>query len=318
MEKKALGRGLSALIRRNVQNEINSDINVQFSDGNVQFSDSNVQNVINRVINVQFNRIRANPLQPREDFNAESIAELAQSIKEKGVIQPLLVRRKGDDYELIAGERRLRAAQSLGLKEVPVIVREASDQESLELALIENIQREDLNPIEEARAYQYLIEKFNFTQERLGEALGRARVSVTNTLRLLKLPLDIQDEMRKGRISFALGRALLEITDENELRRLAQEVIAKGLTVQELGNLIKMHRPKGFKRRIGISPREPQVVILEEELRQALATKVTISKQKKRGHIIIEFYSQGDLDRIAGVIKGGKISESGSVDIDQT
>jgi len=314
MEKKALGRGLSALIRGNVQNEINNDINVQFQNG----QPGNVQFEINRVINVQFDKIKPNPLQPRENFNEESIAELAQSIKEKGVIQPLLVRRKGDDYELIAGERRLRAAQSLGLKDVPVIVREASDQESLELALIENIQREDLNPIEEARAYQYLIEKFNFTQERLGQALGRARVSVTNTLRLLKLPLDVQDEMRKGRISFALGRALLEITDENELRRLAQEIIAKGLTVKELEGLIMLHRPKGLKRRISISPREPQIVIMEEELREALATKVTISKQIKRGHIIIEFYSQGDLERIANVIKGGKISEPGSVNINQT
>lgn len=314
MEKKALGRGLSALIKGNVQSGDTRDGNVQFS--NVQFG--NVQNEINRVINVQFEKIKPNHLQPREDFNVESIAELAQSIKEKGVIQPLLVRHKGNDFELIAGERRLRAAKMLGLKEVPVIVRDANDQESLELALIENIQRENLNPIEEARAYQYLIDKFSFTQERIGQVLGRARVSVTNTLRLLKLPLDIQDEMRKGRIPFAHGRALLEISDENELRRLAQEIIAKGLTLQELDNLIKMRRPKGFRRRIGISPREPQVVLLEEELRQALATKVIISKRKKRGHIIIEFYSQGDLDRIAGVIKGGNISEPGSVGVDKT
>lgn len=307
MEKKALGRGLSALIMGNVQSEINSSKNVQFE-----------QSEINRVINVQFDKIKPNPFQPREDFNSESIAELAQSIKEKGVIQPLLVRRKGDNYELIAGERRLRAAESLNIQEIPVIVREASDQESLELALIENIQREDLNPIEEARAYQYLVEKFNFTQERIGEALGRARVSITNTLRLLKLPLDIQDEMRKGRISFAHGRALLEVSDENELRRLAQEIIAKGLTVQELDVLIKMRRPRGFKRKKDLLPRNPQLVILEEELQHALATKVMISKRNKRGHILIEFYSQGDLERIAGVIKGGKSSDTGSIDINKT
>ncbi len=284
MERKALGKGLSALIpdREPVSNQ---EI---------------------KIINVQTDKIKPNPFQPREDFSSQSIEELAQSIKEKGVIQPLLVRRKGDNYELIAGERRLRAASLLNLKEVPILVKDVEDQESLEMALIENIQREDLNPIEEARAYQYLIEKFNVTQERIGQALGKARVSVTNILRLLKLPREIQEELKRGRLSFAHGRALLELDDENAQRKLAQEVISKGLTVCQLESLIKMNLPKGAKRRMGRALREPYLSVLEEELQHILATKVRISKRKKRGHILIEFYSQEDMDRIINILRGAR------------
>lgn len=284
MERRALGKGLSALIPEKV-----------------------LENATHKeeIVYVQSGQIKPNPFQPREDFNQQSIEELAQSIKEKGVIQPLLVRRRGDNYELIAGERRLRAANSLGLKEIPIIVRDVTDQDSLELALIENIQREGLNPIEEAHAYQHLIDKFKVTQEKISEVLGKARVTITNTLRLLKLPHEIQEEMKKGRISFAHGRSLLEIEDANHQRSLAQDIIAKGLSVRELENLIKSSRPKSLRRKIGQGQREPILAILEEQLQHALATKVRISKRKKRGHINIEFYSQEDLERIAKVIKGG-------------
>jgi len=286
MERKALGKGLSALIP-----EITVDDTMRKKE---------------EIIYVQAEQIKANPFQPREDFDQQNIDELAQSIREKGVIQPLLVRRKGDNFELIAGERRLRASKSLGLKEIPVIVRDVSDQDSLELALIENIQREELNPIEEAHAYQHLMDKFQVTQEKISEVLGKSRVSITNTLRLLKLPHEIQGEMKKGRISFAHGRALLEIEDLNYQRKVAQDIIAKGLSVRELENLIKSVRPKSIKRSIGQGQREPLVAILEEQLQHALATKVRISKRKKRGHINIEFYSPEDLQRIVNVIKGGK------------
>jgi len=285
MERKALGKGLGALIPEKVL--------------------ESAERKKEEIIYVQSGQIKANPFQPREDFDQQSIAELAQSIKEKGVIQPLLVRRKGDNYELIAGERRLRAANSLGLKEIPIIVRDVTDQDSLELALIENIQREGLNPIEEAHAFQHLLDKFNVTQEKISEVLGKARVTITNTLRLLKLPHEIQEEMKKGRISFAHGRALLEIEDANQQRSLAQDIIAKGLSVRELESLIKTRRPKVLKRKIGQGQREPIVAILEEQLQHALSTKVRISKRKKRGHINIEFYSQEDLERIVKVIKGG-------------
>lgn len=285
MERKALGKGLGALIPDKAV------------EGNMHKEE---------IVYVQSGQIKPNPFQPREDFDQTSIEELSQSIKEKGVIQPLLVRRRGDNYELIAGERRFRAANILGLNEIPVIVRDVSDQDSLELALIENIQREGLNPIEEAHAYQHLMDKFKVTQEKISEVLGKARVTITNTLRLLKLPHEIQSEMKKGRISFAHGRALLEVEDANHQRKLVQDIISRGLSVRELESLIKSSRPKLIKRRIDQGQREPLVAILEEQLQHALATKVRISKRKKRGHINIEFYSQEDLERIVNVIKGGK------------
>jgi len=281
MERKALGKGITALIPEK-------------ETGRKE-----------EIIYVQSDRIKPNPFQPREDFNTQSIEELAQSIKEKGVIQPLLVRRKGDYYELIAGERRLRAAQTLNLGELPIIVKDVEDRDSLEMALIENIQRQGLNSIEEAHAYQYLIDKFQVTQEKISEVLGKARVSITNTLRLLKLPQEIQQEIKKGRLSFAHGRALLEIEDANQQRKLAQAVISQDLSVRELENLIKMSRPKIAKRHMGKSLRDPHISVLEEVLQHVLATKVRISKRKKRGHILIEFYSEEELARIVNIIRGG-------------
>jgi ParB family transcriptional regulator, chromosome partitioning protein len=281
MDRKALGKGLTALIP---EKEISHKAEIVY---------------------VQTGQIKPNPFQPREDFDPQSIEELAQSIKEKGVIQPLLVRRKGEYFELIAGERRLRAVKSLGINEIPIIVKDVEDRDSLELALIENVQREGLNPIEEAHAYQYLIDKFQVTQDRVSEVLGKARASIANMLRLLKLPLEVQMEIKKGRISLGHGKALLEVEDVNEQRRLVQEIISKVLSVRELENLIKSHRPRMIKRKMGQANREPYLAVLEEELQHALATKVRISKRKKRGHLLIEFYSPEDLERIAGVIRGG-------------
>jgi len=280
MERKALGKGIGALIpERETERQ-------------------------EKIIYVQTEQIRPSPFQPRENFNEESLQDLTQSIKEKGVIQPILVRRRGDVYELIAGERRLRAANILQLKEIPVIVKEVDDRDSLELALIENIQRQELNPIEEAHAYQHLIDKFQLTQERISQVLGRSRASVTNTLRLLGLPHEIQEEMKNGRLSFAHGRTLLEIDDANQQRKLAQETISKGLSVRELENLVKTKRPKIAKRRIAGGQREPLVAVLEEELQHILATKVRVSKRKKRGHILVEFYSEEDLERIMNILRG--------------
>ncbi len=280
MERKALGKGIAALIPEKEEGRKN------------------------QIVFVKSDQIKPNPFQPREDFDSQGIEELAQSIKEKGVIQPLLVRRKADFYELIAGERRLRAANLLNLKELPIIVKDAEDQDCLELALIENIQRQGLNPIEEAHAYQHLIDKFHVTQEKISDALGKSRVTIANTLRLLKLPQEIQEELKKGRISFAHGRTLLEIEDANQQRRLAQMVITNGLSVRELENLIKSRRFKGVKRRMGTIVRDPLISVLEEELQHILATKVRISKKKKRGSIQIEFYSQEDLERIMQVLRG--------------
>jgi ParB family chromosome partitioning protein len=282
MERKALGKGITALIpERETEDR-------------------------EKISYVKLEQIKPNPFQPREDFDPQGMEELIQSIKEKGVIQPILVRRRGADYELIAGERRLRASNYLNLKEIPVIIKDAQDQDSLEISLIENIQRQSLNPIEEAHAYQYLIDKFKVTQEKISEVLGKARVSVANTLRILKLPQEIQDDIKKNRLSFAHGKTLLEIEDANLQRRLAQETISKGLSVRELEALVKMRRPRRMKRGAGESNKEPYVTLLEEELQHRLATKVRISKRKKRGHILIEFYSPQDLERIVTIVRGAK------------
>ncbi|KPK42956.1 MAG: hypothetical protein AMJ78_00425 [Omnitrophica WOR_2 bacterium SM23_29] len=281
MERKALGKGISALIPER------------------EFEDRG-----ERITYVKLGEIKPSPFQSRENFDSQQIEELAQSIKEKGVIQPILVRRKGEYYEIIAGERRFRAANLLQLKELPVIVKDADDRDSLELSLIENIQRQELNPIEEACAYQYLIEKFNVTQEKISEVLGKARVTIANSLRLLKLPQEIQEEIKKGLISFAHGRALLEIEDLNTQRRLAQAIVSKGLSVRELENLIKGLRPIRTKPKLKALSQEPELAVLEEELQRILATKVRISKRKKRGHILIEFYSREDLERIINKLRG--------------
>ncbi len=286
MERKALGKGISALIP--TQAEDNAK----------------------KIAFLPLSQIRPNPFQPREDFDMEAMEELVQSIREKGIIQPILVRPKGEFYELIAGERRLRAANTLQIKEIPAIIREANDRDSLEIALIENIQRKDLNPIEEARAYQYLIDKFNLTQDEISEVLGKARATVTNILRILKLPLEIQKEIKNGRISFAHGRALLEIVDSNLQRKLVQDIIAKSLSVRELESIIKTRRLHLTiaKVRVKINTSDPYTKIMEEELQQVLSTKVRIVKKKKRGSIVVEFYSQEDLERIVHKTKGeGKL-----------
>lgn len=281
MERKALGKGIGALIP---EKEAESG---------------------ETIVHLRLDQVKPNPFQPREDFDAQNLEELIQSIKEKGVIQPILVRRKSDYFELIAGERRLRAATALNINEIPAIVKNVEDQDSLELALIENIQRQELNAIEEARAYKFLLEKFNLTQDRISEVLGKSRVSIANTLRLLKLPLEIQEDIRKNRLSFAHGRALIEIDDENQQRRLAREVISKGLSVRELESLIKSQRPRTAKQSMRPASRNPLTTVIEEELQQCLATKVRVVKKSKRGHILIEFYSQEDLERILSKIKGG-------------
>lgn len=282
MERKALGKGINALIPEKSEQESESPAIAVY---------------------LKLDQIKPNPFQPRENFDPQALEELTQSIKEKGVIQPILVRRQGDYYELIAGERRLRAATALNIAEIPAIVKDVADEDSLELSLVENIQREGLNPIEEARAYQYLIDKFNLTQEKISQVLGKARVTIANTLRLLKLPQEIQDDVRNNRISFAHGRALLEIEDPNQQRKLAYEVISNRLSVRELENLIKNQRPKIIRQRVNQAVPELFLSVFEEELQHILATKVKITKRKKRGHIHIEFYSQADLERIVNKIR---------------
>jgi ParB family transcriptional regulator, chromosome partitioning protein len=287
MERKALGKGISALIPK--------------TDSGADGEDRG-----KRIVFLKLAQVKPNPFQPREDFDSEAMDELVQSIREKGIIQPILVRTKGDAYELIAGERRLRAAQLLNLQEIPALVKEVEDRDSLELALIENIQRQELNPIEEARAFQYLLDKFSLTQEEIAGVLGKSAASVSNILRLLKLPSEVQGEIRNGRLSFGHGRALLEIEDANLQRRLTQDIIRNSISVRELESLLKSKRVKapGTRPQKKTGGLEPMLQALEEQLQQALATRVKIVKKKKRGHILIEFYSQEDLERLAQKLRG--------------
>ena len=285
MERKVLGRGISALIPpRELEAGEHSE----------------------KIVCLRIDQVQPNPFQPRKEFDPQSLAELTQSIREKGIIQPILVRRRGDNFELIAGERRFRAAKSLGVNEIPAIVKNVDDEESLEISLIENIQRQELNPIEEAHAYQYLIDKFGLTQESVSDVVGKARVSVTNTLRLLKLPMEIQDEIKNGRISYAHGRVLLEIDDANKQRHLAQEIISKGLSVRELEVIVKKIRPRSMAHKVA-KARDVSLEAKEEALQHIFGTKVRIVRQRKRGSVQIEFYSSEDMDRVINILlqKGG-------------
>ncbi len=207
---------------------------------------------------------------------------------------------------MIAGERRLRAANLLNIKEIPAIVKEINEPNLLELSLIENIQRQDLNPIEKARAFQYLSDKFGITQEQIAKIIGKSRTLITNLLRLLKLPQEIQEEIIQARISFAHGRILLELDNPNQQRMLAQKVIANSLSIKELENMVRKVRPPKpkspkFKKSI-----DPYIAVMQEELQHILGTKVKISPGRKRGFIKIEFYSKEELERILGVLKKAK------------
>jgi ParB family chromosome partitioning protein len=248
-----------------------------------------------------------NRSQPRKHFDEAKLQELADSIREKGILEPLIVRKIDQGYELIVGERRWRAAQRAGLREVPVIVKEVSEQEVLEISLIENIQRDDLNPIEEAEAYNRLAEEFNLSQADLAEKIGKDRTTVANTLRLLKLPSEIRDHLIQGHITSGHARAILSLESEDKQEELCALIIKKGLSVREVEVLSKRwagkHR-KGAALSSKRSDLESQFNALQDSLRKRLGTKVLILQKGKRGKIEIEYYSSEDLERIVETLLG--------------
>ena len=253
--------------------------------------------------------IHPSPWQPRKLVPDDGIEELAQSIREKGILQPLVVRQRqrGEGYELIVGERRWRAAQRAGLKKVPILLKEATDQEVLELALIENLQREDLNPLEEAEAYQRLITEFAYTQEVLAQRIGKDRSSVANIMRLLKLPSEVKDALAKNEISMGHARALLAFKNEREQIAFCRKIVQKGLSVRETEDSIRHFLEGGTSK----PPRAvvvPEIESLREELRHILKTQVRIKMRGKKGAIEIEFYSLDDLERVLDLIRGGRAS----------
>ncbi len=278
VKRKALGRGLSAIIP-----EAN-----RLEDDNIYFQ-------------CPIEEIEPNPYQPRKDFLNHELEELINSVREKGIITPLLVSKVEEGYRLIAGERRWRAAQKAGLKRVPVVVREVTPIESLELALIENIHRKDLNPIEEALAYKRLLEDSNTTQDVLARRLGKERSTVTNILRLLKLPQIIQKDLIDERLSMGHARVLAGIKGAQEQKRIRDHIIEKNLSVRQVEQLLK-------KRNLGARSKKKKVEndyydrSLADSLKRSLGTKVDIKKRGKQGSINIYFYSDEELDRLLDIL----------------
>lgn len=243
--------------------------------------------------------LRPHSEQPRKSFNDASLQELADSIREKGVIQPLVVRKLADHYQIIAGERRWRAAQKAGLHEVPVVIQDVSEDWALEMALIENIQREDLNPIEESLAYRNLMQRFDLTQEEVAKRVGKERSTVANALRLLRLPESVQNDVIAGRLSMGHARALLSLESEERIMQVRSRVVAGGLSVRETEALVK----KGgdaVVARAGKTEKtaDPEITHLATELQRVLGTQVRITPKGKGGRVEITYFAPGDLDRL--------------------
>ena len=281
MNRKALGRGLGALL----SSDRTIDLGAEPSE-------------------VDLDSIVAGPMQPRTHFDEASLESLAESIRSHGVVQPLLVRRRDSGFELIAGERRWRAAKLAGLTRVPVVVKDVPDDSLLEIALIENIQREDLNPIEEAQAYKKLIETVGLTQEALAARVGRDRSYITNYLRLLRLPDDLQQLVKEGRLSTGHARTLLALMHPDQQRRLARQIIDGGLSVRTTEQLVhKMLEEKSAKGSAAPRVVDPNVRAAETKLRRALGTQVKIlMSEQGRGKVEISFFNSQDLDRIYNLL----------------
>lgn len=292
-----LGRGIGSLIPGGES----SAVDVFFTSE----SGSNLANVPGaRLAHIDPARIVPNPQQPRSVFDPEAFAELVHSVREFGVLQPIVVRPKGDDFELIMGERRLRAAKEVGLPAIPAVVRETADENMLRDALLENLHRANLNPLEEASAYKQLLEDFGSTQEELADRLGRSRPQITNTLRLLRLPLDVQGKVASGVLSAGHARALLGAPDEDTMRELATRTIREGLSVRGLEELVASLKSKPVRPVVKPGGKSAMLSELADELAEHLNTVVKINLGRKKGQILIDFGSVADLRRIADQIKG--------------
>ncbi|WP_302633466.1 ParB/RepB/Spo0J family partition protein [uncultured Clostridium sp.] len=290
MSKKfGLGKGLNALIPDEVSNNINSK----------------KENNKDGVALIDINLIKNNNEQPRKLFDDEKILELAESIKHNGIIQPIILRKVGNNYIIVAGERRWRAAKLIGIKEIPSIIMDLTDKQVMEISLIENIQRQDLNSIEEANAYKKLISEFNLTQEELSKRLGKSRTAITNTMRLLNLSEGVKQYLIEGVISEGHGRALLSINEANLQCEVAQKVIDDKLSVRELEKFIKYCKEKKVAKPHKKENEElnPYYKDITERLQGYFGTKVNISNKNNKGKIEIEYYSYEDLQRILDIIK---------------
>ncbi len=281
MAKKALGRGLEALIPKKLMEE---------KKGSAQL--------------VPLSKIKPNPFQPRKVFRAEELQDLVQSVKERGILQPIVVRKKGDLWEIIAGERRYRAAQKLGHLTIPVIEVTASDVESLELALIENLQRSDLSPLEEAEGYRRLQDEFSMTQEQIAQKVGKDRATVANAMRLLKLSPEVKAMLASGELTAGHGRVLAALPTPQEQYKWADRIVRQGFTVRDVEKWLQNQKGPVKKNKGNGKPKDANVAKLEENLRNWLGTKVTVKTQgKQKGVVYFEYYSLDDLDRILSLFR---------------
>ncbi|UCG92851.1 MAG: ParB/RepB/Spo0J family partition protein [candidate division WOR-3 bacterium] len=278
MRKRALGKGLEALIPTK-EKEV-------FQEGY-------------RLIPIS--SIKPNPYQPRSKIEASELKDLITSIKEKGVIEPIVVKRVDNQFILAAGERRFRAAELAGLKDIPAIIRDLTEAELLEIGLIENLQRKDLNPIEEARAYEQLHKTFGLTHEQIAQLVGKDRSTITNSLRLLSLPDKVKTYLRTGKLNQGHARALLALEDNIKMLQICERIVKEDLSVRATENLIKRLRKR--PRIVPGAEKEPNLRILENELSKLLRTKVTITWKKNRGTILIQCFSLDDFDRIYEILK---------------
>ncbi|WXH29649.1 putative chromosome-partitioning protein ParB [Myxococcus stipitatus] len=287
-QKRALGRGLSALIP-------------QAAPGKGNDAAANKAGVIKLPIE----SIHRDKEQPRRHFDEEKLKELTESIKAQGILMPILVRKDQDGYRIIAGERRWRASQAAGLKEVPVIIKEVTEVQAFELALVENLQRADLNPIEEAEGYKRLAEEFKLSQEQISQRVGKERSTVANALRLLALPADVKGMVADGSLSMGHARALLGVPRLPELQNLAKQVAEKKLSVRDTERLVQQSRSHGKKDAGKTPPKQsPQVKSLVEELQRRLGTKVRLTERSPgKGTIEVDFFSYDDLDRLLKLLR---------------
>lgn len=309
MAKKGLGKGLGAIFGEDVVKESKEELEKAKAKRAAAAEEIDEKG---RILMLKLDLIQPNKEQPRKTFDEEQINELAGSIKQYGVLQPLLVQKSGSFYEIIAGERRWRAAKAAGLKEVPAVLKEYSRQEAMEISLIENVQRADLNPIEEALAYQQLIREFDLTQEEIAARVAKSRVAITNTMRLLKLDEQIQNMLIQGVITSGHARAFLSLEDKGLQLKAAKEVLDKKLSVRETEKLVKrmQREAAGEKKEEKKEEKKQDEALtliyqnLEDRMKSVMGTKVSIhNKDKNKGRIEIEYYSEAELERIVEMIE---------------
>ena len=289
MNRKALGKGINALI---------PDFEIGLPEPGVSDEQGTIQ-----TRELLIDEISPNRFQPRKYFDDDKLEELVTSISENGILQPVVVQKSDTGYELVAGERRWRASKKAGLKKIPAMIREVSDTKALELAIIENIHRQDLNPIEEAEAYKRLAEDFSLTQEMIAEKVGKSRAAIANILRLLNLSRNIQENLISGKLSMGHARALLGLENNGQMHVMCQEILKQGLTVRQTESKVnRLKKPEMLKLTSSMKKKNIFIRDLEKELERKLGTKVEVSPKKTGGKLVVSYYSDDDLERIQNLI----------------